>query len=419
MDSPTNRPPVADGSRFRSLTTRSFFLPRFLLALLVVLFSLIGTSGNAGAVDKKAAIEDGFALRLAAISPDGGWETPSGRSAASGAELVFRQINASRKGLRGFEVLVEKIPQPGNIEEARRAISRLRAEGILAVVCFASEVPACYVAQAASESGMPLILCHSEAIALGPTPRSPHPVLFGLDLEKSFRPVALAMWAGAMQQKRSWSIFIDRVDPYLSLQGEDTENRLKEKRIDTKTYWFVRSSVADIVGRLTESTGEGSPWIISWLSPIMSLRIYSTARRNLFPVNLVHADTPSDLLRPHDGIFILDQDVPLCDEDLLKPLGDRLWLDGGTAQANGLNSEAVRAVAAFQWIRKALEGLPGKSLKPKAVAAALEKVTEVQVENLSIPLSPRTHRPRERQVSVMVSKNGEWKEVERLTVASP
>lgn len=418
MNFPINRSPVTEGCPPDSQTEWFFPLSRSLVAMVLVFFSLMGVPDTARAVEDGIAIEEGFALRLAAIAPDGGWETLRGRSAASGTAMVFGEINASRKGLHGLEVLVEKVPQPANLKEAREMTSRLLSRDVLAIVCFGSEIPSRYAAQAASESGLPLILCHSETIALGPDPQSPDPFLFGLDLEKSFRPMALAMWAET-RKDCSWSIFIDRVDPYLSLQGENTEELLGKKRIDTKAYWFVRSTVEDIVGRLTESIGEKSPWIVSWLSPIMSLRIYSTARRKLFPVKLFHGDIPSDLLRPYDGIFVLDQSAPLRDKELLDTLGDRLWAKWGTTQGGGLTEEAIRAVAAFQWIRKALESLSENTMNPKAVARALEKVPGVQVENLSIPFSPRSHRPRERQVSVLVSKDGSWEEVERLTVPSP
>lgn len=418
MNSPKYSPFTMGQGVPHSRTARSFPLLQALSILLLALLCLIGATDSACAIDKKTALDEGIALPLAAISPDGGWQSENGRSAASGTELVFREANASRKGIRGLEVLIEKVDQPVSLEGARKTMARLHKEGVLAVVCFASEAPARYAAQAASELGMPLLLCHSETLALGPDPLSPNPFLFGLDLDKSFRPKALTQWAET-RTNCSWSLFLDRVDPYLSLQGEKTHERLKQKGIDTKVYWFVRSSVADTVARLTESAGESSHWIISWLSPIMSLRVYATARRDQFPVNLFHADIPSDLLRSHDGIFVLDQNIPLQDKDLLNALETRLWTNWATVQNGGLNAEAVRAAIAFQWIRQALESLPEKKLAPKGLAEALETVPAVRVEDFSIPLSPRTHRPAERTVSVLRSKNGKWEEVNQLTVTFP
>ncbi len=382
--------------------------------LLALVFSLGFVMPGAGTVSPETALEEGFALQLAAIAPANGWDSPEGKSADAGMQLVFRELNTSRKGLLGREVLIEKRIRPSDIEEARRLVKELRQKGVMGIICFASGVPAHFVAQAAAESGMPLILCHSETLPLGRSLRRPHPFLFGLDLDKSFRPLALAAWAGK-DMDCPWFAFIDRVDPYLSRQGERTEKAMQQTGIKTELFWFVSGSVADIMGRLTECTSGKKPNVVSWMSPLMTLRVYATARKKFFSLNLIHGDTPSNLLRTHEGIQVIDQDTPLQDRTLLGTLGDRLWARWGAA-CYGITEEAARGALAAQWFRLAFERLPSIPQERKTLARSMEKVEEIGIEEIRMPLSSATHRPAERQVAILRSKDNRWQEVDRITI---
>lgn len=374
---------------------------------------VIGTASGTEVPPEKA-LREGFALRLAAVAPEGGWDSPEGKSADAGMQLVFREVNSTRKGLKGLEVVIEKTIQPRDADSARKLVDDLRAKSVLGIICFAQDFHARFVAQAASNAGMPLILCHAETLPLGKTLQTPDPFLFALDLDKSFRPLALKAKAGE-NPSAPWFIFVDRVDKYLSRQGESTEEALRTSGILPETFWFVSGSVQNIMGRLTECTATETPQIISWMSPLMTLRLYATARKEFLDINLIHGDTPSDLLRSHEGILVFDQAVPLRDRSLLGTLGDRLWARWGSAHY-GITEEAVRGALAAEWFRLAIQRLPAAPVKWQELARYMEDVGEIHIEGLRIPISSRTHRPASRDVAVLRSTDNRWQEVGRITV---
>ena len=75
-----------------------------MLLILVFCLPLLAAPTKAFCYDPTKPIEEGWALPVYAVPPEGGWDTPEGRSLWKGLLTYAQEIAGTRAGIKGYEL---------------------------------------------------------------------------------------------------------------------------------------------------------------------------------------------------------------------------------------------------------------------------------------------------------------------------
>lgn len=349
--------------------------------------------------------------RLFIVALIGGTENEDSYAPANIAKVFFQQQKEGSGGDCGFRLVIERSPEPASEEQSEALISTLSQKGVLAAVCSARGISAFHVSEASRKGSFPVIMLYSEEIPLGPDHELPCHFLFSLDFDTSFRPQAIARWAKD-QPLKNWTIFMDHLDAASTSSGTSTAKALSDEGVGNRTLASAAGNDQRMYYSLRKSLDDGSSHILSWLSPLRTLKMSSLLRSiGDRPAELVYGREPADALREREGIVLFSQDPYIPIQALSK----------GSVYSRFLENDAVRPVAlktilACQWLYGAASSVPAHLLDSKTLSEAMEHIDRLEAFGFGITLSGKKHRPAEKDIYVLTSANGRWKEIRRMSL---
>ncbi|MFP4482718.1 MAG: hypothetical protein ACLFN0_08005 [Thermovirgaceae bacterium] len=374
---------------------KHFYVRRIIcLAAAVILVSFLSQTAPA-----PGAGEPGNIVKVALI-------VPSDEAVPSTVmELIRKNLPAHREssGIKPpLLISLKVVDAPASRADARRFFEKLCTSGTLAVLNLCEDRTACYAKEGAAETGIPTILFHSETVPPGPDEKAPSPFLFGLDADEGYRPEALAFWARKGPEK-NWVVFVDHLDTKSRSLGLATVRSLTASGLAAWPVLLSRTSENRLKQAISESLKGGTKAFISFLSPSRTLQAARLIETSGKGGTLIYGRRPTEMLLRHDGLIAFRQRMPFAEE-----------VPAGHA-AGPVDSEiATKAVVASRWLAKALFSLDDPQCGRQEISKALTEVGEVRLGSGSIRLSEELHRPVEKDIAVLESRQGTWSERKRL-----
>jgi hypothetical protein len=337
-------------------------------------------------------------LEVALIVPDDG--VPQAVTELIKKNLPLRRDPAGEKP--HFMTSLKVLDAPASRADARRLFEQLRTSGTVVVFDLCEDRTACYAKEGAAEAGIPAILFHSETVPLGPDEKTPSPFLFGLDADERYRPDALAFWARTWPE-RNWVVLVDHLDSKSRSLGLATVRSLTASGLAVQPVFLARTPENRLNQAISENLKKGTKDFISFLSLSRTLRAARLIDRSGKGGTIVYGRAPAEMLLRHEGLIAFSQKMPFAGE-----------VSAGDA-AEPVDTEiAAKAVVACRWLAKALLSLDDLESGRLQLQKALTEVGEVRLGPGSIRFSSDLHRPAEKDIVVLESRNGAWSEGKRL-----
>lgn len=318
---------------------------------------------------------------------------------ATVAEIVQASLSAAESPLEGgipLQIEVKAFDAPASSIEADSLSERLREGGIVAALCLTKGPDAWHVPRVAVKAHIPTIMLFSETLSPGPESHGLSPFLFGLDVDESYRPEALALLASGLSEKR-WVVLVDHLDLKSRTAGTAASQAMSGSGLDVQTIFLPNSTETHMKAALNESVENGTGGFVSFMSPLGTLK----AARVLFPMakgaKLLYGFEPTDLLTLAEGVIALRQQMT---PGLNHPGGEL----------------AARATVACRWLVKGLSSLREDNLDTNNLAEAMAAVERIPLEGGFLEISPGLHRPARKDLQVLEAKGGAWVEKARLRI---
>jgi hypothetical protein len=303
-----------------------------------------------------------------------------------------------------FLIFLETVDAPASLAEAHGLFEGLRASGTLAVFNLCNESTGWYATEGAKETGIPMILFHSETVPLELEGKTPSPFLFGLDTCESFRTEALAFWARNRPEK-SWAVLVDHLDNKSRTLGLDTVESLTASGLTARLVLLNRTPKSLLKQAVSENLRGGTEAFISFLSPSWTLQAARLIETSGTGGTIVYGRRPTEMLLRHEGLIAFSQRMPFAEEvpeeHAAEPVDRELF---------------AKAVVASRWLAQALLLLDDLESGRLQIQKALTEVRQVPLGSGSIRLSSDLHGPAEKDIVVVESRHGTWSEKKRLKI---
>jgi len=383
MKTPCSRPfPVRRTACLTAVAILLFFLP---------------TTAPAPAVDEAGKPETIVEVALI-VPPD---EGPLHRV----VKLIGKNLPLRRDSSGGkprFITALKVLEAPTSRADARRLFEGLRTSETLVVFDLCGDGTAGYTTEGTAETGIPTILFHSETVPLGPDEKTSSPFLFGLDADEGYRPDALAFWARKRPEK-NWVVLVDHLDDTSRTLGAATVSSMTASGLAARQVLLARTPQNRLNQAISENLNGGTKNFISFLSPSRTLQAARLIDRSGKGGTIVYGRRPTEILLRQEGLIAFSQKMPFAGEVL-----------AGDAAEPVDREIAAKAVVASRWLAEALLSLDDFESGRLQIQKALTEVDTVPLGSGSIRLSGDLHRPAEKDIVVVESRNGRWREEKRL-----
>lgn len=388
------------------------FISRILFILLpVVLLFPLAASGS-GSVS--IGVDDGWVWQVAVLPPSGGWDGGAGKSAAAAIRYAELKVKDSPDGVAGRDVhfLMEAPLTPLNVKER---LAEWRRLGLSTVISLGGEEDAELLKPLLDGRGPVFVTAFGEEDEIA-AEGVPHPMMFALDLYKDFRMAAFARFAEMTLEKgTTLAILGDRYDPYLDRFARNLGDMLAEAGFNADHYWLPGAGPDSFRMIESEAVSGGASVMVSCAGSMVVREIWRAVRNKENAFRLWYGGALIPTLLSFDGIYAADQDAPLDGDGALVRLGREIWNETNTRV--GDKKAAARAYAVCSWV---LEGLrKAGSQSPEKLSKAMETVEGIPLGSLALSINAASHRPRFRNVAILVAGNRQFKGAAQFQIEGP
>ncbi len=341
-------------------------------------------------------LQEGWIWPVLVLPPDEGWDSPEGKTVTSVLSYAQSQVNDSVDGIRGRDVLFEP-GKPGEpLPSAKyRAVISFASSGVNKPLV-ASWTPG-YPPFVLADDAMTEIRSRSGDLLEG---------VFSLQLHRSFLSRAAVERAGSILPPASEAaIFSDMVDLYLSRSARATSQGLSSKGFDSQIFWVAGGARDSYDMIVQEMFGYGADMLMLWMDEMSTREIYRQIRKinGTVPVWSSAGAVPGVAVL--DGVYTADQDEPVVSDPELRRLKTDVWDSTRVRVPDTLL--ASKAYAVCRWVIGAMEASDDDASIP-LVTRAMASAKGVPLGGQSLEISPVTHRPAHRMVSVVRADKGNW-----------
>jgi len=235
---------------------------------------------------------------------------------------------------------------------------------------------------------------------------------FHMNWNETSRFEALALWA-KRQNRRKWSIFVERLDVASKALSEKAAKELYQKGItDVRTFQINPNDESNLLNALKEGKATGHRNILTFLSP---LNIIKTARfiqkQGLEGFFIISGwewrQTPAI-----EGVHLVTQ-YPFPTQEV------QTWAEKHIPSDlldNISLEQLIKAYGAYLWLSKA-PLLPAST--PLEVVRNLERTGKLKIPGYNMEISPKTHLPVKQTFNCLKYSHGKWLLEEKITLEHP
>ena len=398
---------------------RIFFFVFFILIFFFTVFSSKNTAQVAFCAQNNN-IEHDWVWNVSVIPPPEGWNSEPGKSISNALAWSERDISESSSGAGGHDIKFTKLEWPlsTDILIAARNIDFKINSHTVAVISFGDyEVDKIIVNRMAGNL-IPLFLAGGENILIDRNGR-PLSNIFALDLFRDYRSAAFAAYAKK----------IFKPDAKIALAASRfTVNQEREAKIcysllDSEGFipmpFWADASVQDSYAMMSEevesSGAENAGVMISFMGSMGAREIWRNFMRLRSGWKLWNCSAPEESYLSCRGMILADQNVLLDKLGGFIEVKRRLWSTRATPISN--NVAAGRVLALTEWLKRGVDALPQPvdNIPRASLLRNLERVSGISFGNQILNISPRLHRPYERNVFIVEVRNREYQNIDTIS----
>lgn len=351
------------------------------------------------------------------VPPDSGWDTVEGETIRATLGWFEKNINQDPFGLLEHDarfVYMEKPITEESLSGDVTVLKALKGSRCIAVLNFASDEINSLLVPALGNAGVPMLLTEGEEVWLLDGALA-YPYIFALSLYRDYRTLAFADYI-----KKTFNPSVtNRISMIASRFSLNEEREAKmcadllgKLGIQPIAFWTDASNFNTF--RLLESEVKAS------LSGILLCYVGSMAAREIWrgvkglesQYQLWYAGAPSESFLSYSGMLFADQSMKLKEEGGFVATKRKLWV----SRAVDVKDEVVggKAFALATWLIESVKKA-GRA-DADVLVHALATAAQVPFGSQMLDISPRTHRPRERDVYIMRVMNGEYDLIDVLKI---
>lgn len=371
---------------------------------LSLLFLLLSPFHVFQADASERGLQEGWVWPVLILPPEEGWDSPQGLTVSSVLSYAQSQINDSVEGIRGRDLIFKT----GDRDDALSSPYR-------AVISFGSPEFNKSLVASWAPGRPPLVLADDDKTQIRSASGDISEGVFSLQFHRSYNSRAAVERAGAVLPPASEvAVFSDMADFYLSRSARATMRGLTSKGLDPQIFWVAGGSRDSYDMIVQEMLGYGADMLVIWMDETATREVYRQIRRinGTVPVWASVGAVPGVAVL--DGVCTGDQDEPLVSDIALRRLKTDIWDSTRVRVPDTLL--AAKAYAACRWVIEAMENSDDEASVPM-VTKAMASAKGIPLGGQSIEISPVTHRPARRFVSVVQARDGEWVPLERIPLS--
>lgn len=324
-------------------------------------------------------VKEGWALPVYVLSPEGGWDTPEGRSVWYGLIAYRNKMAKTRAGIRGYEFefvreFDKKCVAVISFLEGRRGNDVIRTYGKLGPVVV-------------SGFGEDLRLYEGKGVL---------PYAFALDLPRGCIGTALGRYVELYGKGKRFALLADPLDIYMKPAVNGFLRELPDDKV--APFWVQAGTSVDAAFR--EIKGRQVNGVASFLNSSDTQYLWVECKRSGLALL---SSLPLWAISPSlEGIVTADQNWAVEHDPLLRDVALEVF-DAVRVKPERPDMTA-RAFAVASWLGNALKfAKEGSDLKEGMLRAA-----SFSLGSQSLLPDPVTHRTKGRKVTILKLINGSF-----------
>ncbi len=348
------------------------------------------------------------------IPPLSGWESEPGKSISTALSWCEREISESSNGIGGHDVSFTRVNVSGDAEVMRSVRLNIDSHTIAVMsFSFSQEADRILVMRFAGMD-IPLMIAGGENVLIDRSGR-PIPNIFALDLYRDYRCLAFTEYAArvfANDKEKRIALAASRFTVNQEREAKICYAMLDSAGFMPMPYW-ADASVHDTYRMMSEEIesyeGEKAGVVISFMGGMGAREIWRNFMRLRSSWRLWNVSEPDDTYLSCRGMVFADQNILLATLGGFIETKRLLWRT--RAMRIDDTVAAGRAIALYEWLKRAIEVMP-QPIDNMPRAALLRNLSQVQAipfGNQVLNISSNLHRPFQRQVYIVeVSRNREY-----------
>lgn len=359
----------------------------------------------------KKGLEEGWIWTIAVLPPEEGWQSEEGQSISLALSVLEQEINESAAGIAGYDVFfeLEDIPSEEELEVRQKAWQKNN----VAVLSFVRGSLNNNLVSLLGEKGPVLLSAYGENLSLRNEKGSILPYVFALDLPETYRAEALAAYGSHIfKTDNGVAQITDRLDDGLSARSDRFSTLAAKHGWPVYNFWKSGAGDNSFKTIYQEGIQSGANCFILWLDSLAMTNIYQSQREYGLSLSLWYGGEPNPALRNCEGIIAVSQEYSLESDLSLAAFERKIW----TITRKNVPDRALagRAWSAASWL---LQGLHrAKTPDPDIVATLMPAIEGVSLGKKVLKFSDQTHRPEEREVSILQVKKGRFEPIATVNV---
>gem|GEM_PF-1880044 len=265
------------------------------------------------------------------------------------------------------------------------------------------------------KESFPLLSGWSEKKDLKYQDGSLSPFLFTIDFPETFRPYAIAEWASKRTPK-IWTVFLDNMDDSAIKLGNMSSELLQNASKESRLLFVPRNRTSTLSGMLKKAKSFGTDFILSWLPPSDTVRLYHKSDLlNMKGTLLIYGYERDDTLLKTDGVLLFSQDPFLDENSFQQIISD---LPEKIREGTFYSPNIVRAKLLSEWTGKMLSTAGEMELTTKTVIQGLEKIETLEIPGYRMEIDSKSHRPGKKNIYLIESSKDTWQIREEFLLES-
>ena len=388
---------------------------RKIIALLVIILCLNTTAYRAFTLQPADEKIHDWVWNVLALPPSGGWNGEPGKSVKTALLWCEHEISESSNGIAGHDV---KFIFHSESQDLPTRQSVTNNSHIIAVMSFAfSPDTDRELVSRLSGINVPLLIAGGENVLIDSGGR-PINNIFALDMYRDYRCASFAEYAKRLYPKdKRIALAASRFTVNQEREAKICYTMLDDEGFMPMPYWTdasVRDSYYMMSEEIESFEGEQAGVVISFMGSMGAREIWRNFMRIRTSWRLWNVAEPDDVYLACRGMIFADQNV------LLPTLGGfietRRMLWRTRAMHVSDNVAAGRAVALYEWLKRAVDVIPQPvdNMPRNLLLQNLSRVHGIPFGNQTLNISPSLHRPSARNVFIVEIRNREYSELDTV-----
>ena len=387
---------------------------RKIVAFLVIILCLTITAQGAFPLQSPDSRHHDWVWNVLVIPPSNGWDNEPGKSIKTALTWCEREISESSNGIGGHDVKFLLIPESEDFPNRGEASN----PHTVAVMSFthSTEADKILVSRFAG-ANVPLMLAGGESVLIDMRGR-PVSNIFALDMYRDYRCQAFTEYAKRIfTREKRIALAASRFTVNQEREAKISYALLDNAGFMPMPYWTdasARDSYYMMSEEIESYEGEEAGVVLSFMGSMGAREIWRNFMRIRTSWRLWNVSEPDEMYLSCRGMIFADQNILLASLGGFVETRRMLWRTRAMAVSDTV--AAGRAIALYEWLKKAVDVMPQPvdDMPRGLLLQNLGRVQDIPFGNQKLDISPGLHRPSERNVYIVEIRDRGYSELDTV-----